>query len=96
MTLQTCSSVLLQFLAGPPELLVGTAEGAPGPAAANSGCLWKRAMLGPCVPRLKDSGGVWVWASWGPWLAGVRWRESFTWSLGSKGLCEQILGSAGA
>lgn len=83
MTLQTCSSVLLQFLAGPPELLVGTAQGAPGPAAAKSGCLWKTAMLGPCMPRLKVPGGCGCGQAGGPgWQGYVGGRVSHgPWAL---------------
>lgn len=54
---KTCRSVLLQFLAGPPQLRVGIEQGgAPGPAfaaaAANSRRPWSRDMLGLCVSRL--------------------------------------------
>lgn len=37
-------------------------------------------------PDFTVPGGV--WASWGPWLEGARWKESVTYSLGSKGLCK--------
>ena len=60
------SVFLTAVLSGSPQLSVGkTRKGHPGPV------LLLPNTLGPCVPRLKGPGGVWVWAGEGPGWQGM-------------------------